>query len=177
MSDGANIVATVDATFQNTLDLDTAVSQSTPTLNATLSQDENLDASLSSDISELDVLLSEDQEISVDLGQYYGGGGVCKVLYNTSEYWNSHPQLMSKRGYVYVYSDYKRDKQNRDIAGIKVGDGLAYLIDMPFIDELYLEHIEDENIHITSEERNAWNEKVRCYIDPNNENKLIFTTE
>lgn len=140
---GANIVATVDATFENTLDLSANV--------------------------------STDQALSVDLGEIYQSGD-CKVLYNTSEYWNAHPQLIAKKGYLYVYADYKQvDEQ--DVAGFKVGDGTSYLIDMPFTDLPLDEHIADTIRHITSEERDFWNNKVRCYIDPNNPQKLIFTTQ
>ena len=140
---GANIVATVDATFENTLDLSASV--------------------------------STDQALSVNLGEIYQSGD-CKVLYNTSEYWNSHPQLIAKKGYLYVYSDYKL-VDNEDVAGIKVGDGTSYLIDMPFIDKPLDDHIADTVKHITSQERTFWNNKVRCFIDPENEYKLVFTTD
>jgi hypothetical protein len=140
---GANIVATVDATFENTLDLSASV--------------------------------STDQALSVNLGEIYQSGD-CKVLYNTSEYWNSHPQLIAKKGYLYVYSDYKL-VDNEDVAGIKVGDGTSYLIDMPFIDKPLDDHIADTVKHITSQERTFWNNKVRCYIDPENEQNLVFTTQ
>ena len=140
---GANIVATVDATFENTLDLTAEV--------------------------------STDQALSVDLGEVYQTGD-CKVLYNTSEYWNSHPQLISKKGYLYVYSDYKQ-VDGQDVAGIKAGDGTSYLIDMPFIDKPLDAHIADTIKHITNEERAFWNNKVRCFIDPENEKNLVFTTQ
>lgn len=141
-----NIVATIDATFENTLSLD-----ATPTPSV--------------------------QEISADLGTIYqsGGGGECKVLYNTTAYWNSRPDLVAKRGYLYVYSDYK-EVDNQLIAGIKAGDGTSYLIDMPFIDKPLDAHIADTVKHITAEERQFWNDKVRCFIDPNDEQNIVFTT-
>lgn len=142
---GANIVATVDATFENI----------TP---------------------EIPVELSTDQAIEVDVGEIYQSGGECKVLYNTSEYWNSHPQLIAKRGYLYVYADYKQSEE-QTVAGIKAGDGTSYLIDMPFIDKPLDDHIADTVKHITSQERTFWNNKVRCFIDPENEYNLVFTTE
>lgn len=140
---GANIVATVDATFENTLDLSTE--------------------------------MSTDQAIQVDLGEVYQSGD-CKVLYNTTEYWNSRPQMIAKKGYLYVYSDYKQ-VDNEDVAGIKAGDGTSYLIDMPFIDKPLDVHIADTIKHITSEERDFWNNKVRCFIDPDNEQNIVFTTQ
>lgn len=140
-----NIVATIDATFENTLSLD-----ATPTPSV--------------------------QEISADLGTIYqSGSGECKVLYNTTVYWNSRPDLVAKRGYLYVYSDYK-EVDNQLIAGIKVGDGTSYLIDMPFIDKPLDDHIADTVKHITNAEREFWNNKVRCFIDPNDEENIVFTT-
>ena len=140
-----NVVATIDATFENTLNLNTT--------------------------------LSSDQELTVDLGEIYQSeGGESKIYYNTTTYWNSHPQLIAKKGYIYVYSDYKQS-EGEDIVGIKVGDGLSYLIDMPFIDKPLDDHIADNIKHISNEERTFWNNKVRCFIDPNDEQNIIFTTE
>lgn len=139
---GPEIVARVDATFENLL--------------------------------ELQAETSSDQELEADFGTIYQSGG--NILYNTTEYWNSHPQLVAKKGYLYIYSDHKQI-DNDDIAGIKVGDGTSYLIDMPFIDKPLDEHVSNTIKHITAEERTFWNNKVRCFIDPENEQHLIFTTD
>ena len=104
------------------------------------------------------------------------GGGDKEVLYGTTEYWDSQPRLVTIKGSVYVYSDHTTDSSGKLIPGIKIGDGISYLIDMPFIDEKYYQHILNLDIHITSEERQFWNEKVRCYIDPLNEQNIVFTT-
>ena len=139
-----NIVATINASFENTLRLDAA--------------------------------LSSTQQLTADLGEIYptGGGGESKIYYNTTTYWNSHPQLIAKRGYIYVYSDYKQS-EGEDIVGIKVGDGLSYLIDMAFIDKPLDDHIADNIKHISNEERAFWNNKVRCFVDPNDEENIVFT--
>lgn len=99
-----------------------------------------------------------------------------KVRYGTTDYWNDMPQLIAKKGCIYVYSDSHKDSQGRDIPSVKIGDGTSYLIDMPFADNLIYEHIEDTVIHITEAERQFWNNKVRCYIDQNNSEHIIFTT-
>lgn len=104
------------------------------------------------------------------------GGGESKVLYGSTEYWNNHRDIVAKRGYIYIYSDYQVDSYGRTVAGFKVGDGTSYLIDMPFTDSLFVDHINDHTIHITNAERLFWNNKVRCYIDPYNRRKLVFTT-
>lgn len=106
----------------------------------------------------------------------FGSGGDKEVFYGTTSYWNSQPQLISTRGSVYVYSDHDSDGSGNLIPGIKLGDGTSYLIDMPFIDEKSAEHIMNLAIHITQAEREFWNEKVRCYIDPQNPQHIIFTT-
>lgn len=113
-------------------------------------------------------------EITVD-----GTPTGCKVLYDTTENWNSRPQIVSKRGYIYIYSDYKKDSQGNDIAGMKVGNGNAYLIDLEFTDKFVLdmldEHVKNTVCHITQEEREFWNNKVRCYTTEASGDELIFT--
>lgn len=107
----------------------------------------------------------------------WGSGGTKEVFYGDTEYWNSQPHLLSIQGHIYVYSDYAVDEEGKAIAGVKIGDGKSYLIDMPFIDEQYAKHILDANKHITPEEREAWNNKVRCYIDLKDTQHIIFTTD
>ena len=139
-----NVVATINATFENNFDLSAN--------------------------------LSTDQELTASLGEIYqGGGGESNIYYNTTTYWNSRPQLIAKRGYIYVYSDYKQS-EGENVAGIKVGDGTSYLIDMPFIDKPLDDHIADTVKHITNAEREFWNNKVRCFVDPEDEENIIFTT-
>lgn len=117
------------------------------------------------------------QPIDAQFGTVYVVSGDCKVLYASTATWNSQPQLISARGYIYIYSDYRQNEHGQNIAAMKVGDGSAYLIDMPFTDDLLYAHISDEERHITQQEREFWNNKVRCYIDPLNEHRLIFTTQ
>lgn len=114
--------------------------------------------------------------LEVDFGTIYVVSGDCKVLYATTATWNSKPQLISAKGYIYIYSDYRQNIQGDNIASMKVGDGTSYLIDMPFTDDLLYAHVANEVRHITAEERDFWNNKIRCYIDPLNNEHLIFTT-
>lgn len=139
---------------------------SNKTINADLESTKQLDTNLDSDIKPL----------NVDFGTIYVVSGDCRVLYASTATWNSKPQLISEAGYIYIYSDYRQDSQGRNIASMKVGDGASYLIDMPFTDDLLYAHLANSDIHITPEEREFWNNKVRCYIDPINEHRLVFTT-
>lgn len=106
------------------------------------------------------------------------------IHYGTTEHWNSLPDLVGKKSHIYVYSDYAEteiDGEMVSVPNIKIGDGSAYLIDNPFItksvEDILNLHIEDNSVHISDAERDFWNEKVRCYIDPGNPENVIFTTD
>lgn len=92
------------------------------------------------------------------------------VHQGTASYWNAQPTFIGTRDHIYVYTDLKK---------IKIADGLAYLIDQPFVNEdteqTLISHIEDNTRHITNEERLFWNDKVTCYVNPENPENLIFT--
>ena len=96
-----------------------------------------------------------------------------QVLFNTTAGWNEQGMLVSKTNTLYIYTDYQVIDGDT-IAGIKVGDGNAYLIDLPFTDKALMNHIADNTRHITNSEREFWNNKVRCYYAGTDQ--LIFTT-
>lgn len=98
------------------------------------------------------------------MNQGGGGGGTQEVYYGTTAEWSAQTTLVSLRGAIYVYSDYSTDGQGRDVPNIKVGDGLAYVVDLPFM-----------NMDVTEAQKTFWNNKVRCYVNNNSEN-LVFTT-
>ena len=116
-----------------------------------------------------------------------------QVLFNTTAGWSSQTTLVSDANTLYVYTDHDRDSQGNAVAGIKAGDGLAYVVDLPFTDAIATEHIADttrhitaaertawnnhianDAIHVTAAEKAAWNEKVRCYYAGTEQ--LVFTT-
>lgn len=99
-----------------------------------------------------------------------------RILYDTKANWDTQSSLVSVAGTVYIYSDYYQDSGGNDIPGVKVGDGNAFLIDLPVAGKLYDEHMADSVRHITSAERTAWDNKVRCYMDTVDTENLIFTT-
>lgn len=90
---------------------------------------------------------------------------------DTTEAWNSQPNLIAKAGHLYFYTDYQQ-VGGVNIAGLKLGDGTSYLIDLPFEDAQFQEHISDTIIHITQEEREFWNNKNRAVITGEN---LVLT--
>lgn len=104
----------------------------------------------------------------------------ANILSDTTENWNKKSTLISELNTVYVYVDHqtKTDEEGKEvwIPGIKIGDGKAYLIDLPFSDELMIAHINDLGIHVTPEEKEFWNNKVRTYMDTVEGEQLVFTT-
>ena len=99
---------------------------------------------------------------------------------DTTAGWNSQTSLIGKTGHIYIYTDYST-ADGMPVPNIKIGDGKSYLIDNPFIslplEEVLKFHSEDITKHISSDERNTWNGKVRCYIDENDSENIIFTTD
>ena len=84
------------------------------------------------------------------------------VLYNTTDYWNSQIGYISLENVMYVYVD-AREYDGQNIPRIKIGDGTTYLIDLPFLNEEEIDHINNQIIHITAAERASWNNKVTTY--------------
>lgn len=108
------------------------------------------------------------------LQDYLGLSLDKQVRFGSTSYWNSQLTLQSEEDMLYVYTDHAVDSNGNNLAGIKVGDGGAYVVDLPFIDSLFTEHIMDDDIHVSAADRAAWNAKVRCYYT--GVEQLVFTT-
>ena len=65
--------------------------------------------------------------------------GLGRVYYDTTAAWDAQPTLVAERSVIYIYSDATwHDDGNGNqipIAGLKIGDGTSYLIDMPFVSD------------------------------------------
>lgn len=96
------------------------------------------------------------------------------VYFDTKANWDAQTTLVGEENSIYVYTDYQQ-KDGHNIAGIKVGDGNAYLVDNPFLDTIYYDHVRDSDIHITAAERAFWNNKDRCYYSLTDLETLVFT--
>ncbi len=108
-------------------------------------------------------------------------GSVSKVKipveYGTISEWAGRAGEVSQQGVFYVYTNYGIDDEGNDIPAVKIGDGKAYIGDLPFTKTDFLLHQQDTSIHVTQAEKDAWNDKVRCYLSFENAENLIFTTE
>lgn len=87
---------------------------------------------------------------------------------DTTANWNSIPDFIPLKGEIIVYSDYA-EKDGKLIPNVKIGDGLAYLIDLPFIgtadSEEMMDHIKNWTIHVSTNDRSSWSNKVSCDLD------------
>lgn len=98
-----------------------------------------------------------------------------KTYYGTVDSWASQRELISEKNVLYVYTDYY-EFDGKQLPAFKLGDGSAYLIDLPVLDAMIdakIEaHMADTVCHITQEEREYWNAKNRVIEDGD---RLIFT--
>lgn len=109
--------------------------------------------------------------------------GFGAVYYDTTANWNLQRNLIAEAGAIYIYSDYQYIEDevgNRTpIAGIRIGDGTSYLVDMPFVSDgaAYdlMTHIADTSMHTTSAEKEFWNNKVSLYLDTDDPETIIFS--
>lgn len=95
--------------------------------------------------------------------------GRIKMKSDTTENWKKSLNFIPLKGEILVYLDYATKEENGKIVNIpnfKVGDGLAYGIDLPFVGDNVRaeieEHIKNSGMHITGEERIFWNNKLNC---------------
>ena len=106
---------------------------------------------------------------------------LAKENINTKAYWNSQTSYIPEFGEIVIYQD-RNVIDNVLYPGIKIGDGSAYLIDLPFVgDELYNQifglltnHINNTEIHVTSEEKTFWNNKLNCDVE---NGTLVFSRQ
>lgn len=102
---------------------------------------------------------------------------------DTTENWNAARSFIPLRGEIIIYTDHSHIDDGYgntiNVPGIKIGDGSAYLIDLPFVgnDVRYeilhelRQHTEDWSIHVSESDRIRWDNKLNYSI---NDGNLIF---
>ena len=96
------------------------------------------------------------------------------IRYASTADWNREPTFIPDPGQIIIYSDAKTIEIDGDTVYVpraKIGDGLAYLIDLPFHDVDMMDHMSDSTIHVTSEDKTFWNNKLNYLLSGEN---LIF---
>lgn len=110
-----------------------------------------------------------------------------KIRHGTTEHWQSDITFIPKKGQIIIYEDYSQIEKEGEMINVpafKIGDGLAFLVDLPFVnDDLRMElinHINDINMHVSLNDRLSWNNKVTCYTEEQPEldgETLIFSKD
>lgn len=106
---------------------------------------------------------------NIDVSGTVSGGtsvGGKQIFQDTTANWNAQTFLIGKKDCLYVYTDYKQE-DGKDIPAFKVGDGLAYLIDLPFS---YMGNVTDEQIAF-------WNNKITAFMDDIDSENLILSKD
>lgn len=110
----------------------------------------------------------EKKELTFSLSKS-GGSGYARGMVDTTENWEQKPTFIPDKGLLVIYMDHGtiiREGETINVPGIKVGDGQAYLVDLPFVGDDWVaileDHIRNTVVHITQEERNFWNDKLNC---------------
>lgn len=98
------------------------------------------------------------------------------IYAETTDYFRSIPTFIPEKGDIIVFLD-GAIVDDESVPKIKIGDGTTYNLDLPFVgDEIIAQlvnHINDTNKHITSSERNFWNNKINVY-ETVEEETLVF---
>lgn len=89
----------------------------------------------------------------------------ASIKADSTEGWGRKPDFVPKFGELVIYTD-KTQQEGQNIPGIKVGDGNAFLVDLPFMGEdikiQFENHLDDASIHTTAAEKALWNNKITC---------------
>lgn len=91
-------------------------------------------------------------------------GAICK----TTEEWDNMPLYVPEYGSIIVYTDHGTNGSGVNVPGVKIGDGLAYLVDLPFCGEEFSKEVSDalaehemnQTIHVSTEDRTRWDNKL-----------------
>ena len=106
--------------------------------------------------------------------------GFRHIYYDTTANWNAQTTMVSEAGAIYIYSDYST-VDGVCVPGIRIGDGMAYLADLPFASQetlsILTRHINNTDIHITARERAFWNNKVTSVLDRLDAENLVLTKD
>ena len=105
---------------------------------------------------------------------------VYNVYTDTTAMWNQKTGYVPQQGDIIVYSDKGQIVNDQgetvDVPGIKIGDGNAYVVDLPFVgsddsSQILTElraHTSNTAIHVTPEEKHFWNNKINCDVNDGN---------
>lgn len=95
--------------------------------------------------------------------------GILSYTHNTTIGWQARMGYIPKVNEICIYDDYKtiiKDGTEVFVKGIKIGDGKAYIVDLPFVtddvEQALYAHLDDRTVHVNTGEREIWNDKLSC---------------
>ena len=94
-----------------------------------------------------------------------------KLKNDTTQHWNEARGFIPLEGELIVYNDFSSfvGESNGEIVvkyipNFKIGDGKAYVQDLPFVNEelrdKLVNHMSNNDIHVTKAEKLFWNNKI-----------------
>ena len=98
-----------------------------------------------------------------------------QLKHDTTANWNAAIGFVPLLGELIIYDDYETVEyqveelgqtvtKTKIFPGIKIGDGNAYVQDLPFVEgnlkDRLLEHVENYDMHVTLGEKAFWNNKI-----------------
>lgn len=98
--------------------------------------------------------------------------GRIQLKRDTTANWNATIGMIPLAGEIIIYTDYKTITKEVDgesvtinVPAIKIGDGMAYVQDLPFIDDGtsgddFYNHITNQDIHVTPAQKQKWSNKI-----------------
>lgn len=108
-----------------------------------------------------------------------------KIVYYSKKKseWDADRDTIAEKDALYIYSDYKtiqKDGKQLLVPGLKIGDGVSYLIDIPFVnnlnsefEDLLLDHINNKVIHVSAYDREFWDNKLNLDLELQDENLIL----
>lgn len=99
-----------------------------------------------------------------------------RIRYGSKEHWQSQMSEIPAAGEIIIYTNkdtiLDEDENEIPVPGIKVGDGMAYLADLPFLGDEVLEsiiarlssHENNTDIHTSLAEKTFWNNKLNLQL-------------
>lgn len=174
MQNPDNSTYTFGSTVSNLTDSTSRINSSVPVTSASSSQPGTTNYNDLENKPSINGVILTGNKTSADLGI-----ATDNVHIDTTANWDLQSSLVSQKGHIYVYTDYET-VDGVVIPAVKIGDGNAYLKDMPFVDgnaTSLRKHINNTTVHVTSQEKLFWNEKMRCFVSQGTPETLIFTTE
>ncbi len=95
-----------------------------------------------------------------------------RISADTKANWNAKLGFIPVKGEIIIYLDKATVEEGNETItypGIKIGDGMAYCVDLPFLgDELaarLLAHINNSSVHVSSADRIRWDNKLNCTVN------------